>query len=616
MEKSLLLSRLGLNNLQRADDGIQRIKIGLVDGSIDTSHPALSNANIRLLNGERCHSKGSEGCRHGTFMAGVMVASKDSLAPALCPDAEIISRPIFCHASDLSQCPLVTEDHLLDAIKECIEAGANIINLSLGIHDQQHRISEKLKALYDEAERRGILIVAASGNQGANDISPLFHHPWVIPVGASNTEGRLLPSSNSGDWLWQRGVVAPGEHIVSLSPESGTVSMSGTSVAAAITSGIAAWLWSQYPQCRALEIKNALLQGISDEKPASLNAQASLTYLQTNLRQSLQQPLNHRIQIADAPVFRDSVSDGSVIPSRQLVMQSLDDVVETDTKAEITPQSCSCGGLGGSCSCNSNVGKEQRHIYAVGVIKPVFPSLDLQKEFNTAAEVLGVSEANYYGVFAAENNPYGYIAEQMCWVMVINNINVYTLVPRSQIELNDIINSLKPAPVATDEVLSVAIGYEQGQTPSHMCAGMSLPMVVCNQVYYFTLAELTKNFTDQNINTEAIADVIKTIEFKPNDGASAEDRALNYLAFRYPEIYRKTASMKEPGSNPTGEANFLVGIQTKMSAITTDRQIVDVIFKYQSKTSGEQTFWYCGVDVTGQFPFLNTPLRTYLPVKQ
>ncbi|XOV80989.1 MAG: S8 family serine peptidase [Aestuariibacter sp.] len=603
MNKSELFSRLSIQSSDNSEPG-GKIIVGLIDGSIDTAHPDLLNADISLIEGEACQSKESEGCRHGTFMAGIIVAAADSEAPALCPSATLVARPIFCNASDLNQCPLVSEDHLIDALQDCLNKGVKIINLSLGMHDQSHRVSEKLTKLYDTAKQQGVLIIAASGNQGADDVSPLFRHPWVIPVAASNHANDILPSSNKGDFLVRQGLLAPGDDIASLRPESGCTTMSGTSVAAAITSGVAARLWAQYPNASADEIRIALLRPDETQRPVHLNALLSTQYLSgiqpasTCLTEEVKHPVN----------FVTPLNSPTLTQENQLVMQSVEN--------EIMPQSCSCGGLGGGCSCSGNDVPKQRHIYAVGIIKPVFPSLDLEKEFNSAAEALGVAESDFYSVFSATNNPYGYIAEQMSWVLVINNINVYSLVPRSQIELNDIINSLKPAPVPTDEVLSVAIGFEQGTGPASMTGGLTLPLLVCNQVYYFTLAELTKNFSTQNINTEAIADVIKTIEFKPNDGASAEDRAINYLAFRYPEIYRKTASMKDASNNPTGESHFLVGIETKMSAISSDRQLVDVIFKYQSKTSGEQSFWYCSVDVTGQFPFLNTPLRTYVPIKQ
>lgn len=612
MNKQQLYRSLNITRHQNPSDEV-RIKIGLIDGSIDVNHPDLSSASIEIIAGDSCHSSESEGCRHGTFLAGILVANTSSKAPGLCPDTVLVSRPIFCQANEVKQCPVVSEETLIEAMTDCLKAQVNVINLSLGISDPNHQISSRLRAIYDQAQKQGVLIIAASGNQGTKAVSPLVKHPWVISVGATDHQGKRLTSSNYGVWKNHTGLFAPAYQITSLTPVSGVTKMTGTSVASAITTGVAVKLWTLFPSACANTIKQALT-GITKDisTPIQLNFDASY--------QRLKQIKANDYSLTDIEL--SSIQETRTMDYETVAEKGCENTPNTDQQVtptenqqgEIEPQSCDCKSNSQEINISAKVANQ--NIYAVGVIKPIFPSLDIQKEFERAAETLGVAETDFYGVFGATNNPYGYLAEQMCWALNINNIDVYLIKPRSQIELTDIIESLKPSLEIADEVLSVVIGYQRNGAALASCAGLTLPEVECNQVYYFTLAEITQNLTSQNLNTEAISDVIKSIEFKPNNGVMAQDRALNYLAFRYPEIYRKTASLKDANSNPSGEAHFLVNVETQQSSVSSDRTVIDIIFKYQSKTSGEQSFWYCGIDVTGQFPFLNTPLRTYVPIKQ
>jgi hypothetical protein len=45
---------------------------------------------------------------------------------------------------------------------------------------------------------RGVLFVAAAGNQGALGSSVITRHPWLIPVVACDRSGRVMAVSNLG----------------------------------------------------------------------------------------------------------------------------------------------------------------------------------------------------------------------------------------------------------------------------------------------------------------------------------------------------------------------------------------------------------------------------------
>src|SRR5262249_50688772 len=96
-----------LSSLGQPSPISQRVIIGLIDGPVNSMHPDFLKSSIRVNNNNpsTCTVAGSPACIHGTFTAGVLCANSESPAPGVCPEAVVISRPLFCEASDLSQCP-------------------------------------------------------------------------------------------------------------------------------------------------------------------------------------------------------------------------------------------------------------------------------------------------------------------------------------------------------------------------------------------------------------------------------------------------------------------------------------------------------------------------------
>ena len=116
--------------------GRPEIGVGLIDGPVATGHPDLAGANIREVSGQKsgCDQASSAACLHGTYIAGVLCAKRDSIAPAICPQCTILVRPIFAEAVEgMDQMPSATPEELAGAILDCIEAGARVLNLSVAL---------------------------------------------------------------------------------------------------------------------------------------------------------------------------------------------------------------------------------------------------------------------------------------------------------------------------------------------------------------------------------------------------------------------------------------------------------------------------------------------------
>jgi subtilisin family serine protease len=152
------------------------------------------------------------------------------------------------------QMPSATPQQLASAIVETIDAGALILNLSAALVRPSAKGERELQSALDYAAQRAVIVVAAAGNQGVVGSSAITCHPWVIPVAGCDLQGRPLSQSSLGSSIGTRGILGPGENIISLAPEGKPVTFSGTSVAAPFVTGTVALLWSEFPIAPATEL--------------------------------------------------------------------------------------------------------------------------------------------------------------------------------------------------------------------------------------------------------------------------------------------------------------------------------------------------------------------------
>ena len=283
------LELVKLTALMERTSGVPDIKIGLIDGPVVTQRADLANEHFREIpghNGATCTQANSMACLHGTFIAGILSAQRNSLAPAICPNCTLLIRPIFAETTfGREHMPSATPQELAAAILECLNAGARVINLSLALAQPSTKGEHALDEALSQALRRGVLIVAAAGNQGTLGSSVITRHPWVIPVVACDLRGRPINESNLGGSIGMRGLSAPGAGITSLGSEGQSLTLSGTSVAVPFVTGAIALLWSEFPAATAAQIKLALMPGPrrASVVPPLLNAAAAYQLLSTTM---------------------------------------------------------------------------------------------------------------------------------------------------------------------------------------------------------------------------------------------------------------------------------------------------------------------------------------------
>lgn len=165
---------------------------------------------------------------HGTHCVGLIVAQENtSGVTGVAPESEVISIKVMGQGNNGSV------DMLRDGLRLAIDLDVDIINLSLGT--KTHPGAE-VELLLDEAEEKGIIVVAASGNENGPVLFPA-RFDSVIAVSGIDEGNNKATFSNFGI---ENMISAPAVHLASTFKDGKYARMSGTSMAAPVISGIIA----------------------------------------------------------------------------------------------------------------------------------------------------------------------------------------------------------------------------------------------------------------------------------------------------------------------------------------------------------------------------------------
>ncbi len=219
---------------------------------------------------------------HGTMVAGIIAAAHNARGVAgIAPKVEIYVFKCF-YLNEYGKQTAKNSD-IIDALYEAIDTyDVDIINLSSGTTN-----STVFKQASDYAEKKGVVLVAAVGNQGANSGNTLYYpasYDNVIGVGSVKADGHRASHSQRNDYV---DMMAPGENIYSVRI-SGYEQGSGTSFATPHVVAALALAKSMNPSLTYNELVNALYSScdaMTDRYSGHgrLNIQALLTYVKSKL---------------------------------------------------------------------------------------------------------------------------------------------------------------------------------------------------------------------------------------------------------------------------------------------------------------------------------------------
>lgn len=151
------------------------------------------------------------------------------------------------------------EEQVVEAIHWAVDEGADILNMSFGLPNQQEWPEEWDEAFMYAVEN-DVLVVAAAGNRisGHWSAGAPATIPGVLTVAGVDEEREISEDASTQGIAID--LVAPSEPLVGAAPEGLNAQWSGTSGAAPIVAGAAALVWSAHPDLSAQEVRHRLLQ--------------------------------------------------------------------------------------------------------------------------------------------------------------------------------------------------------------------------------------------------------------------------------------------------------------------------------------------------------------------
>lgn len=239
-----VVSKLHLLEAHRVTNG-DDVVVAVLDSQIDTNHPDLAGVfagNYDALGGQTAPHM------HGTAIAGAIAAHQKLVGVA--PKVRLLAVRAFSGGGDSAQ---GTTYDILKGLDWAASQNARIINMSFaGPADAM------IRDMLAQAYARGIVLIAAVGNAGPSS-PPLYPAAYkgVIGVTATDASDKLLAAANRGP---QVAVAAPGVDIIAPAPNGAYQVTSGTSIATAHASGVAALLLARDPKLTPAGVRRALVR--------------------------------------------------------------------------------------------------------------------------------------------------------------------------------------------------------------------------------------------------------------------------------------------------------------------------------------------------------------------
>jgi subtilisin family serine protease len=235
------------------------IRIAVIDTAIDETHPDLAGAVE-----ERFDAIGGAGpprsLDHGTAMAGAIAAR--GRVKGVAPSVHILSARAFDSEGGKS---LGSTLSILKGIDWAATERARVVNMSFA-----GPLDPTLHDILAAAFGKGMILVGAAGNAGPQS-PPLYPgaDEKVLAVTATDADDKLYARANVGPYV---AVAAPGVDVLLPTPRGGYAFETGTSVSAALVSGVAALLLERRPATTPAELKRLLM---TTATPLGTGAQAA-----------------------------------------------------------------------------------------------------------------------------------------------------------------------------------------------------------------------------------------------------------------------------------------------------------------------------------------------------
>jgi subtilisin family serine protease len=262
------------------------VVVALMDSGIGM-HPDLGAGKVvKRMDFVDDHAVALDPAGHGTHLAGV-IAGKGTSFRGVAPDAKLVDLRVLDRSGEGTLSDVIAAFDWLLKNRKAYHIG--ILNLSFGTAQRSSYHSDLLAALAEAVWFSGVTVITAAGNGGGSDegiVTPGID-PFVITAGSFDDQGTLSTQDDressfsavgpTKDGVAKPDVLAPGRRVVSLQAldsASGKLKlphktkgrddvlygrMSGTSVASAMVTGVAALVLSEHRSYTPTKIKGSLV---------------------------------------------------------------------------------------------------------------------------------------------------------------------------------------------------------------------------------------------------------------------------------------------------------------------------------------------------------------------
>ncbi|MDH7517262.1 MAG: S8 family peptidase [Candidatus Thermoplasmatota archaeon] len=237
-----------------AGTGSSNVKIAIVDTGIDYNHEDISGNYVSggydWVNNDNDPMDDND---HGTHCAGIAAAvMNNNKGIAGVAQVKVMAEKVLSAGGSGSS------SNVASGITHAADNGADIISMSLGSNSPSSVIQDACDYAYNT---KGVVVVAAAGNDGQSHVSYPAAYPTVIAVGAIDTSDNRCSFSNYGEDLE---LMAPGYRVVSSIPGNEYKFFTGTSMACPHVAGVAALAKSLYPSQNNVWIRQKLRDTAED----------------------------------------------------------------------------------------------------------------------------------------------------------------------------------------------------------------------------------------------------------------------------------------------------------------------------------------------------------------
>ena len=266
------LRTLHIDQAQQMATG-KDVTVAVINSEIEASHPDLAGSVKKKFD-----ALGGAGVpqSHGTAMAGAIAAHGKLLGIA--PGTTVIAARAFDDSHGEAK---GTSFAIYKGLQWATDNGARVVNMSfVGPFDPD------LRQMLAAAAGKDIVLIAAGGN-GGPESGPQYpaSDANVIAVAATDDKDGLFALDNRNQYI---AVAAPGVDILSLAPDDAYQVSTGSSIAAAHVSGIAALMLQIRPSLTPRDIRAILtntarpvLVGDSSFAPRLVNAYLAVKSAET-----------------------------------------------------------------------------------------------------------------------------------------------------------------------------------------------------------------------------------------------------------------------------------------------------------------------------------------------